>query len=56
MIEIKITIDNGNGAMTIAKDGKETDFDKLDSLDRYRVIQKLSDIDEEMMRIHKTLW
>lgn len=57
MIELKISLGkNATPQIIIEKNGVERSFDEMDAADRYKVIQHLENLRDELMRRHKELW
>lgn len=57
MKEIRITYYDREAPMIgISEDGGSLEFKKIDSYDRWKIIEKLEEAKEELVRIHKSSW
>lgn len=57
MKEIRITYYEGEVPMIgISEDGESLEFKKIDSYDRWKIIEKLEEVKYELIKIHQALW
>lgn len=57
MKEIKITYYNGEAPMIgISEDGESLEFKKIDPYDRWKIIEKLEEAREKLIKIHQASW
>lgn len=57
MKEIRITYYFGEAPMIdISEDGESLEFKKIDPYDRWKIIEKLDEAKEELIKIHQASW
>ena len=57
MKEIRITYYEGEAPMIgISEDGESLELKKIDPYDRWKIIMKLEEAREELIRIHQASW
>lgn len=57
MKEIRITYYAGEAPMIgISENGESLEFKKIDSYDRWKIIEKLDEAKDELIKIHQASW
>lgn len=57
MKEIRITYVNGvNPIIDVRDNGVSLEFKKIDPYDRWKIIEKLDEAKEELIKIHQSSW
>lgn len=57
MKEIRISYVNGvNPIIDVRDNGVSLEFEKIDSCDRWQIIEKLEECRKELIKIHRASW